>query len=743
MKNEYNKFRIQTKPCRGGKGMKKSDILCISFLIITFFLLFLSNVLAQRPSDLSFIVKKEPDPAPLILQPSPAARKLIRIPSNHTPFPNFFYETPGVITVTDEYLFENVAQVIGPKFNSECLGGQIVLLTWSSDRPQKYFLHRNLYDPSGWFYEKAETNSAKKIVTRTEHEIRGDPILIKLKDGSILAFRLLRTWEPVNQTPPWWNQFKMEHCNFNYGCRGATGVWKSTDCGKTWDLIAVIDPINFENGDYAWPRPNRDENGNITAIDRGWHASFDRIEAYADPWSGHIYFSGYIAAGPKINYQTGEEYAPKKETHFFLRSKNGGVTWELIKKFDGVSTPLVMTSTPNGRLYVYTVIGTTPTLYYTLLNKPGVVFSSPKIIFYKVGQEILPAGIDSIYHNMNSKYTNSISRVTVKGTSSKVRLSYQFVDAINNQKTAIAIVKVDIPDDNSEPIVTAIRTFRAINPYSSILSATFVDPDPESINLVRAETSFFYWVEGSTNPNTYAYARYSLFSGDKNSSEPVVLGEPWRPTKSVAHYMYGGAYSMADGSLNFLGQWVQDDGIRANIVSIPAYGQGERLSKGSYIMQNVELSGGDFRHILFDPPSAGVLDVRQQMCSQECRQNKKCVAWTYKKPTTYQAKGHCFLKNRISEKVNNTSCVSGTVGEPNIDRPGGDYLCFDNVFGESVTAQFCKARCISEKRCKAWTFVMPYTIRGQRGLCCLKEIIPTSVENKSCISGYIETTIIR
>jgi Bacterial tandem repeat domain 1 len=78
-----------------------------------------------------------------------------------------------------------------------------------------------------------------------------------------------------------------------------------------------------------------------------------------------------------------------------------------------------------------------------------------------------------------------------------------------------------------------------------------------------------YWVEGSTDGTKDAYARYSILHGESGFTEPQMLGGPWKPTVSVAHYMYGGSFSPPDGSLNFLAQWVQQEGIRANIVTIP------------------------------------------------------------------------------------------------------------------------------------------------------------------------------
>lgn len=170
-----------------------------------------------------------------------------------------------------------------------------------------------------------------------------------------------------------------------------------------------------------------------------------------------------------------------------------------------------------------------------------------------------------------------------------------------------------------------------------------------------------------------------------------------------------------------------------------AYAQEVKLPRGGDSMYNIDLPGSDIDHKVLKAPPAGMLDLRETECSKACWQNKDCIAWTYVKPNTIQGPhGNCWLKNSIPEKKKNSCCVSGAIGEAGTDRPGGDYSRFDNLNGLDVTPQLCKEICLKQDKCKAWTFVKPNTIQGPKGVCWLKDSVPSPVKNNCCISGYFE-----
>ena len=147
----------------------------------------------------------------------------------------------------------------------------------------------------------------------------------------------------------------------------------------------------------------------------------------------------------------------------------------------------------------------------------------------------------------------------------------------------------------------------------------------------------------------------------------------------------------------------------------------------------IDLPGSDFKHFEVSSPIGGSFS-----CVDACWKTEGCVAWTYVRPQTTQGpKGQCWLKNMLPKPVPAGCCESGTVGEQNTDRPGGDYMHFDNINGQNVTPQSCHGSCISDEKCKAWTFVKPNTIQGHKGVCWLKDSVPSPVRNDACVSTRV------
>ena len=584
-------------------------LICLSACIALTLFDYRAPVYGQETTaPLRMDIKTEPQPAKVEREPS-ATIKNLRLKRQTEPS-SIQHLLGGVVSI-DKYYFENTAQVVAPQTNTICPNGRVIVSTGEADRVA---LLRDL-DANGRVDALSTTGSSFFPLNAENTFIPGvgtDNILVKLKGGSLLAVRLGLSWELPNPNPelvaPWWNDVTIQ--NYPKGARVVAFVWRSTNCGNTWTRQSAIDPIIFEAGRFAWPRPGEvrcadqsaqgwarsdfdkrvddlanagyqlastnafvlpDGSERFNAIwsktNSGCFGGWDRIEAYADPWNGNVYVSMNATGGPTVDYRTWRELEPSAQTSLIFESSNGGRTWKQIQKLDNASTPIVMTSTPNGRLYAYTVIGAQPTLFYSLLNaRPAVRFSQPIAVNYKQDGIPLPAGADSIYGELVFKYTNSISRISTDATTSKVRLSYQWMDG--NGKTAIAVLNVEIPNDAVTPIVTPITTFQAADSSTSTLASSFIE-DPNSTMAIRLNTSVLYWIEGSTDPAKNAFARYSILRGETGYTSPDNLGGPWSPTGSAGHYMYGGSFSSPDGTLNFLTQWAEPGGIRANIVIVP------------------------------------------------------------------------------------------------------------------------------------------------------------------------------
>lgn len=191
-------------------------------------------------------------------------------------------------------------------------------------------------------------------------------------------------------------------------------------------------------------------------------------------------------------------------------------------------------------------------------------------------------------------------------------------------------------------------------------------------------------------------------------------------------------------------------------------------------LQDMDLPGNTFRSfplVVDDDFSElwGAEDFRSHVllpaayqCKDDCNNDSRCLAWTYKfygyrklgelegrgfAWFRIQVRGECFLKDRVPSVVPKMMHFSGvkpplppppstsrTVAamEYNTDRPGGDYR---KVSKKKIDAKYCQTICMSDSRCKAWTYVKPNKLQGEEAQCWLKDSVPRKIQNSRCVSG--------
>jgi hypothetical protein len=134
------------------------------------------------------------------------------------------------------------------------------------------------------------------------------------------------------------------------------------------------------------------------------------------------------------------------------------------------------------------------------------------------------------------------------------------------------------------------------------------------------------------------------------------------------------------------------------------------------------------------------------VCATRCERDSRCRAWSFSYPRTENAAAVCWLKNKVTPRVEAKCCVSGVRGagvieptrgpvEYSIDRAGGDYRSFDLPASDSDGGA-CRSACEGENRCRAWTYVRPgYISAAPR--CYLKDKITRPRKKPCCISGVV------
>ncbi|MCL2714134.1 MAG: PAN domain-containing protein [Alphaproteobacteria bacterium] len=152
----------------------------------------------------------------------------------------------------------------------------------------------------------------------------------------------------------------------------------------------------------------------------------------------------------------------------------------------------------------------------------------------------------------------------------------------------------------------------------------------------------------------------------------------------------------------------------------------------------------------FDRPGGDYLRISvasgdPEDCAMQCERDRRCRAWTFSYPSGGRGSAMCWLKNMVPPRVRESCCVSGVRGagviephregmESSIDRPGGDLRGVDLRNGEGEGA--CRAACIAETRCRAWTFARPGYV-GRESRCFLKKDIKPPRRKVGFISGVV------
>jgi hypothetical protein len=496
--------------------------------------------------------------------------------------------------IDDTAYFENTAKVIAP--GTGCKDGRIVVVT-GEPRPTAKIFHRPLYNNNGNI-DFVSSTTELAFPTGSTKAIATDNQIIRLKDGSLLALKNGYVWDAITQNPPAWiDETITGGTNERKGLRNGVLLFRSLNCGKSWNLYSTIDNGTFLQGKYGVPRPASDVDGDgkleadVPPSEQGKHpdgslmwyvGGIDRTEIYACPFTGNVYLTGYVVSGPYKSIN-------KLKTCVLLYSKDNAKTWEAVKEDLPVGAPIVMTSTPNGRLFLFMAKGSQPTVYFStspLKPKEKPVMSPGYPVNYvENGTKIPNATVQP--SNPKDKKTwivdmtlkvnhPSISRNSTTTTSNKIRAAYHSLNSNGMQETRV--ISIDVQNPDKAPVVKPVKVVEADNPKDySVLYFNFIDPDYiDTPGSFSSNTSVAYWIEVprvAIAQKKYAI-RYMVFEGDYNGSCPDYLsvkdGKPrnWSKRSDIGDYMTGGFF-WKDNKLNYLAQWVEPDGIKANVVMLP------------------------------------------------------------------------------------------------------------------------------------------------------------------------------
>jgi hypothetical protein len=502
------------------------------------------------------------------------------------------------LVIYSSSFFENTAKVVPP--HAALSKGKIVA-NLGQPRASAGFVSRDLLDASDNFAVNTAASWVPYPLDATTQVNATDNQLIRLQDGSLLASKNGYIWSDLSPRPAWFDTTSITVGGTTTGrARNAVFIFRSTDGGVSWVLLSYIDSAVVENGKYGWPQPGSSP-GSFGV------GGFDRTELYQDPWSGDIFVSGHGDGGPyTLEGKTTENHAG-----VIFRSQDNGLTWTTFHIFSDAANkskgaaPYAMTSTPSHALVVFHIESSKPTLYFM---KNGTM-STGKTVVAKDGNNTLNFGgvadVDDI--------RGSQPCIARMGADS-VWIAYPSLNASGKQTYVIAAVTFGGPSD---PIVDLVGNVAAENPANaSAIMGAFVYSDlsdPDDSN--PTPTALFYWIDAPPKTDPAAtnkiMARYMVFysGGSFPASYLSVSGGTKRTFSRVGigDYFSGGYFWLND-QLNFLCQWNESDGIKANIVSMSPIPKRRDFFEAAIDPLALILSNQVYVLLtLPDPPPPGVL----------------------------------------------------------------------------------------------------------------------------------------
>jgi len=505
--------------------------------------------------------------------------------------------------------FENTAKVLVP--TASLPRGKIVVHL-GQPRSAAGFVSRDLLDAANNFATSATSTKVSYPLDAATQVNATDNQIIRLQDGSLLASKNGYIWSDLSPRPAWFDTTTITTSGGSSGrARNAVFIFRSTDGGASWTLRSSIDSAVVEGGKYGWPQPS-DTPGTFGV------GGFDRTELFQDPYTGDIFVSGHGDGGP---YTLGGKETSNHAGVIF-RSQDNGNTWTTFHVFSDSANqskgaaPYEMTSTLAHPLIIFHIESSTPTMYYV----ENGVMSSAKPVVAKDGTQSLTYGTVGDVDDVRGSQ-ECIARLDGGAKSDSVWIAYPSLNANGKQIYVVATVTLG---DKSGPIVSLAGKVQADDPAkASATMGAFVGDDLVDATFANSvPTVLFYWVDSPPKsdaaPANALTARYQIFHSG-GSLSPGYLSVSGGAKRTFARVGIGdyfsGGFFWLNNQLNFLCQWNEPDGIKANIVSMLPIRTWPHFDEAAIDPLYLVLRNDVYvRLTLPDPPPPDVL--REQVATQ-------------------------------------------------------------------------------------------------------------------------------
>lgn len=345
-------------------------------------------------------------------------------------------------------------------------------------------------------------------------------------------------------------------------CRGAEFFFHSTDCGSTWRLVSVQDPVT----DGPASEPDR-------YYDHSTQHGHDRPELYADVFNpGRVYMT-VIGWGDDV------------ARIVLYRSDDKGVTWRHVAELPAIWTGAYMTSLPSGKLYIGAWFGSGPPHQFGVLTYDPATdgVSGP-----------LSAGNDLARTPGTRMAAGSegISRIASLPDGDYLRMHCTYRTNSGDYGLVVRVVRV------SAGLATVSSEYRYVPPAgTSVVGPSVIETDrlewhPEE----GSDAAMLYWYETNTGGSNGSYGPARVVGQRIDGTIPgerfcLSLDGAECRTWPVFTDVYGdyhrGAfwYDSAKRKLGFLALWAEqgsDDSrpVRTNVLTLKQRRATARASRG-------------------------------------------------------------------------------------------------------------------------------------------------------------------
>lgn len=460
---------------------------------------------------------------------------------------------------------ESTAAIIpasGPRSDADCASGRMIIASGSGaagDTSNPAIFLRSFPNTA---IEIAALDHARiaGFDAKDDLTISGDNMLVRRANGDLVLIWLGITWDAFPGQVPSWSNISPRN-NGRKGERAAIYTFVSSDCGESWTALPEVDSgdSNLLNGELGVPR-------------NGWFGGYDREEAYADPFTGNIFMTVSSVSGghPEI------PNVPIRHHMLLFVLRANTTKWELLTSFeasgsnagtfDNTNVPMVMSTTPQGRLYMAQCVAGAVKLYW--MDKDAIAAGSKtltgKTVAIKAGQDkncaIVPAGtIPGKFDSYHAAWP-LMSRWWGPGEGG-VRIAYPMVE---QGRQVVWFVQIE---DQKGPEITVGELLTVRSPSRSIVQGAFIENDPTEL-ATGTDVTAMYWLAADEKEMR---AEYMVLRGPAFppiQSLSVKDGQPvtWVPKLYKTwggDYIRGASYA-EKGKIFYFMQWPQSDPATAH-----------------------------------------------------------------------------------------------------------------------------------------------------------------------------------